>query len=210
MSACIANTLQDVADNVGIPDTLVCDLATEQIYSDDERSPTFKDPYTKCRERTFQPKPQSRTKIGEFKKRWKTRMIEKKVPQRLWDYGLVYMAESLSITAREFPPQASGEVPTGEEYGEMLQNIDNTEIYDQYLNAEFIVNQGGKQVRARVAKQTQFDNGVLIGQQHTNPLLNTNEYECITEDGVLKRYSANIIAEIINSQCDKEGHMFLV
>ena len=29
-SACIANTLQDFADYVGIPDTLVCDLATEQ------------------------------------------------------------------------------------------------------------------------------------------------------------------------------------
>jgi hypothetical protein len=29
-SACIANLLQDFADDVGIPDTLICDLATEQ------------------------------------------------------------------------------------------------------------------------------------------------------------------------------------
>jgi hypothetical protein len=29
-SACIANSLQDFADDVGIPDTLVCDLATKQ------------------------------------------------------------------------------------------------------------------------------------------------------------------------------------
>jgi hypothetical protein len=28
------------------------------------------------------------------------RMIERHVPKRLWDYGLTYMAEILSITAR--------------------------------------------------------------------------------------------------------------
>jgi hypothetical protein len=27
-------------------------------------------------------------------------MVERKVPSRLWDYGIVYVAEILSITAR--------------------------------------------------------------------------------------------------------------
>jgi hypothetical protein len=27
--------------------------------------------------------------IGELKKRWRNRMVRKKVPKRLWDYGLV-------------------------------------------------------------------------------------------------------------------------
>jgi hypothetical protein len=27
--------------------------------------------------------------IGELKKRWRNRMLKKKVPIRLWDYGLV-------------------------------------------------------------------------------------------------------------------------
>jgi hypothetical protein len=40
--------------------------------------------------------------------------------------------------------------------------------------------------------------------------LDTREYECITEDGVSERYRANVIAEIIYSQCDTEGHTFLV
>jgi hypothetical protein len=97
--------------------------------------------------------------------------------------------------------EATGAVPTDEEYGEMLHeekpNIDDTEIYDRYLNAEFIVDRGGKQVRARVAQRARFNTGVLIGQQHTNPLLDTREYKCITEDGVSERYSANIIAKYV-------------
>ena len=43
-------------------------------------------------------------------------------------------------------------MPTDEEYGEMLHrqkpDNDDTEIYDRYLNAKFIVNRGGEQVRA--------------------------------------------------------------
>ena len=278
------------------------------------------------------------TEIRELKKRWKTRMLEKKVPKRLWDYGLVYMAEILSITARgsnqrpgleeimgqtvdisewldfEFydpvwywdekktvmtdeqgivsrwlgiahrigsdmtywiltkggkviawstvqhitlsdmaqdavktevqdfelavitrlndeahitdepgifylddddnDDEAIGEMPTDDEYGNMLHedkpNIDDVETYDRYLNAEFVVNRGGEQIRARVAKRARSDTSTLMGQQHNNPLLNTREYECITEDGVSERYSANIIAENIYSQCDTEGHTFLV
>jgi hypothetical protein len=46
--------------------------------------------------------------------------------------------------------EATGEVPTDEEYGEMLHkekpNIDDVETYDQYLNAEFVVDRGGEQV----------------------------------------------------------------
>jgi hypothetical protein len=59
-SANIAATLQDIADDVGIPDTLVC----------------------------------------EVKKKWKIRMREKNALRRLWDYGLVYIAEIASIIAR--------------------------------------------------------------------------------------------------------------
>ena len=35
-----------------------------------------------------------------MKKRWKRRMIQKRVPKRLWDYGLVYEAEILSLISR--------------------------------------------------------------------------------------------------------------
>jgi hypothetical protein len=98
--------------------------------------------------------------------------------------------------------------------GDMLHepkpDIDDVETYDCYLNAEIIVDRGGEQVRARVAKRLRSDTGELIGRQHSNPLLDTREYECITEDGTTERYTANIIAENIYSQCDTEGNSFLV
>jgi hypothetical protein len=38
--------------------------------------------------------------IGELKRRWKQRMATHSIPNRLWDYGLIYEAEILSRTAR--------------------------------------------------------------------------------------------------------------
>ena len=38
--------------------------------------------------------------IGVLAKRWKLRMAKKKVPQRLWDHGLVCEGELLSRTAQ--------------------------------------------------------------------------------------------------------------
>ena len=40
------------------------------------------------------------TEIREVKTKWKTRMRENQVPARLWDYGLVYIAEVQSLLAR--------------------------------------------------------------------------------------------------------------
>jgi hypothetical protein len=39
------------------------------------------------------------SEIRELKQRWKIRMTEHHVPSRLWDYGLIYIGEILSIIA---------------------------------------------------------------------------------------------------------------
>jgi hypothetical protein len=41
-------------------------------------------------------------------------------------------------------------------------------------------------------------------------MFDTREYECILDDGTIERYSANIIAENLYSQCDDEGHSFVL
>jgi hypothetical protein len=52
--------------------------------------------------------------IGELKKRWRSRMLKKKVPTRLWDYGLVYESNILNRIPRG-PQQRTGlEIVTGE------------------------------------------------------------------------------------------------
>jgi hypothetical protein len=278
------------------------------------------------------------TEIRELKSKWKHRMREKHIPSRLWDYGLVYIAELMSITARgphgrpgieaimghtidisewldfEFYDYVwywdeakadmsegqrllgrwlgiahrvgsdmtywimtqsgqviarsmvqhvttsdlsntavreaienfdnavnqrlakenhvnidlgvfyiededvndalnDGNIPTDDEYGDMIieprPDVD-VETYDQYLNAEFVVNRDGEPVRARVNKCARTEAGSLIGNAHTNPLFDTREYECVFDDGNVERYTANIIAENLYSQCDSEGRSFLV
>jgi hypothetical protein len=42
----------------------------------------------------------AKREIGFLAKRWKLRMTKRKVPKRLWDYGLVYESELLSRMAR--------------------------------------------------------------------------------------------------------------
>ena len=53
--------------------------------------------------------------IGELKKRWRSRMLKKKVPTRLWDYGLVYESSILNRIPRGLQQQRTGvEVVTGQ------------------------------------------------------------------------------------------------
>ena len=107
-------------------------------------------------------------------------------------------------------------IPTDEEYGEMIEEekpeLDDVdeEYFDNYINAEIMVNHGGEQVKAHVAKHARSDDGKPIGQHNANPWLDTHEYECITEDGQVECYTANIIAENIFSQVDSEGMQMLV
>jgi hypothetical protein len=335
----IAQTLRDFVDDVGIPNTLVCDLATEQVGS---YTPMMREVrHYRIRMHNAEKGHSSQnhkaeTEIRELKARWKTCMTERQVPKCLWDYGLVYISEILSIIARqstgqpgmeeikgqtidisewldflfydlvwywneektdmtedqrllghwlgiahrigsdmtywiltesgqviarstvqhvtitdlqkptiqtkvkEFEEavkvqlsennfmikepglfyldddeeQIDGVVPTDDEYGDMIQesmpDVNEVEIYDKYLNAEFVINHGDEPVRIRVHKQARTENGNVIGQAHKNPMFDTREYECILDDGTIERYSANIIAENLYSQCDDEGHSFVL
>ena len=78
--------------------------------------------------------------------------------------------------------------------------------FDQYLSAEFVVNQDGDVATAKVIKRAKDNNGNPIGKRHANPLLdNREQYACELENGSIMRYSANVIAEIIYAQCDDKG-----
>jgi hypothetical protein len=54
------------------------------------------------------------TEIREVKTKWKTRMRSNQVPARLWDFGLVYIAEIQSILARGVDKRPGLEKLTGE------------------------------------------------------------------------------------------------
>jgi hypothetical protein len=100
----IGQTLTDFADDIGIPDRLVCDLAPEQVgpHTDFMKEVQRLKIHltTTEHERSAEQNSEAEVGIRELKKRFKHLMQEKKVPKRLWDYGLVHQAEILSIIAR--------------------------------------------------------------------------------------------------------------
>jgi hypothetical protein len=106
---------------------------------------------------------------------------------------------------------AADNIPADAEYGDMNQpaklEADDIEFdsFDKYLNAEFGVNRDGETAIAKVIKRAKDNTGNPIGKRHSNPLLDTREYECELEDGTLMRYNANVIAENIFAQCDDAG-----
>jgi hypothetical protein len=338
----IAQALRDFIDDVGVPDELVCDLATEQVGVHTPVMEIIRRYHIKmhyAEKGRSKQNHKAETEIRELKQRWKIRMAECQVPSRLWDYGLVYIAEILSIIARgrsgrpgieavmghtvdisewldfefydyvwywdekdsdmteeqsivgrwlgishrvgsdmtywvltqagnvlarstvqhitssdmnkertkqriqEFDtavaermadenfvlmepgvfymddvdvpePVVHGEIPHDDEYGNMIQEprpeVDDIDTYDRYLNSEIVVDREGEQVRARVVKRARTEAGAPIGRAHANPLFDTREYDCIFDDGTTERYTANIIAENLFSQCDSEGRSFLV
>ena len=111
---------------------------------------------------------------------------------------------------------AGDNIPPHAEYGDMNQpakeDADDIEFetFDRYLNSEFMVNKDGEQAMAKVVKRARDNNGNPIGKRHTNPMLDTREYECELEDGSMTRYHANVIAENIFAQCDDEGRRHAV
>ena len=99
----VGQTLTLLTEDVGIPDTLVYDLAAVQEgsqthFQKEVRRLKIK---TKMAEKGHhQQNWAAEQEILGLKRRWKALMMEKDVPKRLWDYGIVYMAEIMSRTAR--------------------------------------------------------------------------------------------------------------
>ena len=62
----------------------------------------------------------------------------------------------------------------------------------------------------RVVKHSRGLDGEPIGRAHANPLFDTREYEIEFIDGTHEKYQANIIAENMFAQVDREGNQFFL
>ena len=116
-SANIAAALSEFIDDVGIPDTLVCDLASKQTGKNTEVMRLIRQMHIKTRMtekgRGITQNHRAETEIREVKTKWKARMRNSQVPTRLWDYGLVYIAEIQSLLARGVDQRPGIEKVTG-------------------------------------------------------------------------------------------------
>ena len=79
-------------------------------------------------------------------------------------------------------------------------------ITDALIHAEVSLPQGEKMLSGKVIGRATDHDGSTIGEYDANPLMNTMLYDVEFDDGVLKQYSANIIAENMYSQVDDQGY----
>ncbi len=99
----VAKSLIEFTNDVGIPDELITDGATEFTGKHTE----FVKQCRRMRSRTRWTKSGRKNQnyaaegeIGILSRRWRHRMTKKNVPKRLWDFGLIYKSEILSRMAR--------------------------------------------------------------------------------------------------------------
>ena len=113
----VAQALTEFADDVGIPDTLLSDGAPEMVGTKTE----FMKEVNRLKIRL------KRSKVGQsnqnyaaereivkLQKGWWNRMLKRKVPPRLWDYGLVYETNILNRIPRGREQHTGIEIVTGE------------------------------------------------------------------------------------------------
>jgi len=113
----IGKTLTDMSDDVGIPDVLTTDGASEMTGRHTEfvrEANRLKVKLLTTEQGRKNQNYAAEREIGELKKRWKHRMNKKRVPKRLWDYGLVYEAEILSRVSRGKDGRTGYEEITGQ------------------------------------------------------------------------------------------------
>jgi hypothetical protein len=103
-SSNIGRALQECIDDVGVPDSPVCDFASEQTGKHTDVMKLIRQLNIRLhiaeKGRGITQNHRAETEIREIKTKWKTRMRENGVPPRLWDYGLVNIAEIQSLLAR--------------------------------------------------------------------------------------------------------------
>ena len=84
------------------------------------------------------------------------------------------------------------------------------ESMDEYISASVLLPRGEDVVRAKVVGRTHGRDGNPLGVRHSNPILDTQEYQVEFPDGSTATHTANVIAENLYSQVDEEGRHFAI
>ena len=84
------------------------------------------------------------------------------------------------------------------------------EMGDNYLSAEIMLPRGGTMVNGGVTALKRDRDGNLIGLANSNPILDTRSYIVHFNDGDKTQLTANMMAESLYSQCDPDGHEYIL
>lgn len=129
------------------------------------------------------------------------------------------LGDSVTVTTSQKPEDspdiADFQLDEGEEPptfdDEDPVTADGKAVYDQpfsdlLLNAEVILPQGEEFKSAKVVGRSKDSNGDIIGEYNSNPLLNSLVYDVEFNDGTVRSYGANVIAQNMYQQLDNDGH----
>ena len=83
--------------------------------------------------------------------------------------------------------------------------IDQQPAYDTMLNTELMLPNGDSYKQAKVVRRTIGSDGTTHGSYHQQPELNTMTYDVEFGDGLVKEYTANVIADELFAQTDDAG-----
>ena len=99
----VAHAVSMFFEDFGVPEELFLDQATEQIGDLTDLTKLLRRNEVKVKYKEKGRHKQMAiidTEIRELRKRWKRMMTVRGAPSRVWDYGMVYQAELMSITKR--------------------------------------------------------------------------------------------------------------
>lgn len=94
-----------------------------------------------------------------------------------------------------------------EEVARSIPESDNG-AYDEKLFMELVLPNQDKMMNAKVIARTKDSSGHVKGEKHENPILDTRVYDVQFEDGTIKEYAANVLAENLFSQVDELGYQY--
>ena len=89
-----------------------------------------------------------------------------------------------------------------------IDDLGEISAYDKMIHTQLQLQHGEAMMGARVKGRKRNAFGQEIGAYNENPMMNTMIYEIEFQDGTIKEYAANVIAENIYAQVDHEGSMY--
>lgn len=107
--------------------------------------------------------------------------------------------------------EGSPDVPDADIVDEYGKPVSENSLTDLLIGAEILLPQGETSdegfASGKVIRQSVDENGVARGQHNDNPLFSTRAYDVLFEDGCVREYAANVIAENVLSMADSSGHL---
>ena len=84
------------------------------------------------------------------------------------------------------------------------------EVKDYYIGGKRLLPRGNQMARGHVVARSQDANVNVMSRPHTNPISDTRTYQIEFAGREVTELTANIIEELMFSQCDSKGNEYLL